>query len=139
LNGAKRLDSLTASELLALSDAPIMVVLDGVSRLASRHWQDAVKAARLGDLGRARRSLEALDRLDGGETTWLADLGRRTLDNGRITRIQVHGLEAPDIICYLPVAEFVAGQEDWAPLLERWRSESGTDLKAWIKNTYGVA
>lgn len=139
LDGAKRLDILTASELLAFSDAHVLVVLDGIGKKGAALWRRAAAAAHKGDDRVATRALNDLDRLGGGETRWLADLGHRTLSNRRITRITVHGFEAPDIVCYLPVDEFISSESDWAPLLDAWRADQATDLKGWLKEKYNAS
>jgi hypothetical protein len=76
-------------------------------------------------------------RLPGGEALWLRDLLSKALDQERPSRITLHPLPQPDVVCYLPCP--IPGKS-WTQVTREWRgSRSGaTDLKGFVKSRYGV-
>jgi hypothetical protein len=141
MRGAKNLSSLAQADILFdYTDAPILVVLDGVhDDLVTPHWQAAADLAAQGRPGDARRALMRLDELPGGEAKWLRELGQRAVDSGRIKRIHIASIGVPDIICTLPV-DLIAPSElgdTWDQVLEGWRrsarpGQTARDLKGWL-------
>jgi hypothetical protein len=96
-------------------DAPIVVVLDNVVQLRVMPiWQRAVHAFRRKDPKLAERTLEELaSRSATKEELALAELGRRAIKVGRLSRITPFGLEKPDILDYLSPKYFNLDSDDW--------------------------
>jgi hypothetical protein len=96
-------------------DAPIVVVVDNVIQLRVMPiWQRAVDAFRSKDLKLAERTLaELASRSATKEELALAELGRRAIKVGRLSRITPFGLEKPDILDYLSPKYFNLDADDW--------------------------
>jgi hypothetical protein len=141
MEGAKNIEPyVTAKYLLGYSDANVRVVVDGVGRAATEGWSEARKAVETGDENAARRALERISRLRGREAQWLYEAGLAALERGAMSRIDVVGLDEPDILNYLPVKAIVPDAESWNSLASEWRaSNSRQDFKAWLRTAAGAS
>ena len=125
--------------LIAYSDAKIRVVLDRVGAAAAELWNEAVEAAKSSDSAKARRSLEKLARQQGRESKWLYEAGLAALARGHLDRIELVGLERPDIINYLPPVSFVPGATSWTQLFNEYRrSKRPEPFKQWLRAAKGA-
>lgn len=96
-------------------DAPIVVVVDNVVQLRVMPiWQRAVDAFRRKDLKLAERTLEELaSRSATKEELALAELGKRAIRVGRLSRITPFCLRQPDILDYLSPKYFNLDADNW--------------------------
>lgn len=131
---------LTADHILAYSDAKIRVVLDRIGGLAAQEWGQAVAAFRDGNLTTARRILDALPKPGrGGEAKWLSAAGVAALSRGQLDRIELVGLDKPDILQYLPVETIVPEPTSWGQLAAEWRADPQRgDFKDWLRSRKGA-
>lgn len=140
LRGAKGLRHLAAVPFLFdFTDANVLVVLDNLGSVA-KAWSDLRTSHASDDRRGIQRALAAMRSNPGGEGEWLAEFAEHASKRGVLHRVQVFGLQEPDIICYLPPACFLPdGTETWPQLLKRWRSEENgrarRDLKTWLRET----
>lgn len=145
MHGAKRLQSLAdARILLEGRDAPVLVVLDNLSvERVGGIWQDAADACLLEDFDGARQALRPLLEMQkefGDEYLFLHQLGLRASELGSMSRLHVHGLSLPDVICYLPIDSVLTGATSaWDDLILEWRdaaeergSKYATNIKKWL-------
>ena len=119
LRGAKDLRSVAEAKFLFSStEAMFLVVLDGLLMEKVRPiWDEAQGHANAGSIKDARRALGKLKHVEGGgELKWLEELGHAALNTAKIARIEVHGLEARDIVMYLPEGHFMNTSKTWAQL-----------------------
>lgn len=141
MRGAKNVESyVLAEQILAYSDARIRVVLDRVGSPVTRQWSDARRAWDRGNAPLARRLIDKLGTRSDRESQWLCQAGLAAVNRGTLSRIDVVGLDRPDIINYLPVAEFVPDASSWKDLFDEWRAvgKPGPDFKLWLKNSKGA-
>lgn len=104
LRGGKRAWSAAHAEwLLAISDAPMLVILDALAEdVVSGHWSEARRRYDAGDRDGAMTVLDELKRINEGEGGFLSSLGREALTLGVLDRIHAAGLSKDDILRYLP-------------------------------------
>lgn len=140
MDGAANLSAhLNAEFLLTYSDAGIRVVLDRIGAAATSEWDSAVTAARNSDREAARRHLEKLSRGKGRESAWLYEAGIAALSKGYLDRIQLVGLERPDIICYLPPGAIVPGATSWQQLGDEYFTvKPRPAFKQWLRDSKGA-
>ena len=120
--GAKKV--LQAMELRLLfehTDIRVRVVLDAIGDNAALLWAEAA-AAEMDDPAASRRALERLGRLPGGEPEWLSKAGLEIFGRGWLHRIDVVGLDRPDIIDYLPVGKLVPTATSWSALRSEYEA-----------------
>lgn len=129
-----------ADHLIAYSDAKIRVVLDRVGAASADRWNEAVEAAKNSDHLAARRHLERLANGPGKESKWLYQAGLAALHRGHLDRIELVGLERPDIINYLPVASIVSGATSWKHLADEYfrGQTSAPSFKHWLRSEKGA-
>lgn len=144
MRGAANVEAhLTAEHILTFSEAKIRVVLDKIGGLTAKEWAAACTAFEAGKATEARRLLDGLPKPGRGrEAEWLAEAGRVALERGWLDRIELVGLDKPDIIQYLPVEALVPGGGSWNDLVGEWRrsgAHTQEDFKAWIKRSKGAS
>jgi hypothetical protein len=139
MGGAKQTETFVNSQLLArFTDGTLLIVVDGAGSVASELWEQAVASVRSGDIDAAHRALNKIDRLPGGETSWVASAGLAALRAGQLERVNLVGLERLDIIDYLPVESFVPGAS-WARLrTEHAAAGKRPEFKEWLRKQYGA-
>ncbi|NIL91354.1 hypothetical protein RhoFasSB10_03697 [Rhodococcus fascians] len=139
MRGAKRLKSLAEARFIFLgTQAKILVVVDNIENTGLiALWSNIVEAAKQGDLDLARRAAATLSSQKTDEAVYLGELASAALEIGNIDRIEVHGLAAPDIICYLPEREiFGANRQSWTELIADWTrtmNNRPTNIKGFLK------
>jgi energy-coupling factor transporter ATP-binding protein EcfA2 len=146
INGAANARSIAdARILLDATDASIVLVLDNViSGPALEIWNAATELLQNGERKSAKATLGRLPRLGpGGELLWLQELGERAIDANVIHRIKPFGLSKRDIVCYLPVSEFIPGAAKWEDLEAAYDSArakrlTNADFKSWLKTMRGA-
>ena len=76
----------------------------------------------------------------GREAQWLYEAGRATLKRGQIDRIEIVGLDRPDIINYLPVESIVPGAVGWKQLADEYfRGDTSITFKQWLRSAKGAS
>lgn len=123
MRGAIHAKSLVEARLLFLAtEAQILVVLDNISHgELAEPWAALRDAAKVGDLDAARESIGAIAALKVDEAKYLAELASAALETSDISRIHVHGLSQPDIVCYLPESDLLPQPSPtWTELKEDW-------------------
>ncbi|BCW52031.1 hypothetical protein [Arthrobacter sp. StoSoilB13] len=146
INGARHARSIAdARILLDATDASIILVLDNVtSGPALRIWDAATELLQNGERKSAKAALGRLSGLGpGGELLWLQELGERAIDANVIHRIKPFGLSKRDIVCYLPVSEFIPTAATWEELeaayeFARAKRLTSVDFKSWLKTMRGA-
>lgn len=123
-------------------EAPIVVVFDNVAEArVKRIWQRAVTAVRTGDSRLAERVLSELETPSATkEERALAELGKRAIRVGRLSRITPFGLGQADILDYLSPSHFGLEGSDWqtykAAFLARKRLRE--PFKDFLRREYGA-
>lgn len=121
-------------------DAPIIVVFDNVVQRRVRPiWQRAVEAFGAKDPKLAERTLAELESKSATkEERALAELGRRAIQVGRLSRITPFGLGKPDILDYLSPKHFNLDADDWQPFKTAFASKKRTDesFKDFMRREY---
>ncbi|MGW6174102.1 hypothetical protein ACWF5H_11470 [Arthrobacter sp. NPDC055138] len=146
INGAAHARSIADARILFdATEASVVFVLDNVvGREASEIWESAVGAYENGQRKVAKSILARLTDLSfGGESLWLRELGERAIDCNVIHRIRPFGLSKRDILCYLPVTDFVSGARRWEDLeteYDRARRDGRTKMafKSWLTTMRGA-
>jgi energy-coupling factor transporter ATP-binding protein EcfA2 len=128
---------LDAQFLATFTDAVFVIALDRTSTSRARSALDRLRHAvslPTSDPSRHRLVNQALAPLERGtdEEQKLAELIRAAAKNGDLDRMRVHGFSKPDIIEYLPVAEFMPEAQTWREAKKRW--PRGTDFKEWLRS-----
>lgn len=139
MRGAIHAKSLVEARLLFMAtEAQILVVLDNLrNREVSKPWAKLQAAAAIGDLDAAQESVATIAGLKAGEAKYLAELASAALETGDVSRIHVHGLSQPDIVCYLPESELLPQPSPtWEELKESWStaSQSPSNIKKYLHN-----
>jgi hypothetical protein len=121
-------------------DAPIVVVFDNVvqSRVMAI-WQRAVAAFTDKDSRLAERTLAELEvKHATKEERALAELGRRAIRVGRLSRITPFGLSQPDILDYLAPSHFNLDADDWHAYKAAFRARKrvGEGFKDFMRQEY---
>lgn len=146
INGARHARSIAdARILLDATDASFVLVLDNVtSGPALEVWDAATKLLQNGERKSAKAALGRLPDLGpGGELLWLQELGERAIDANVMHRIKPFGLSKRDIVCYLPVSEFITTAATWEELEAAYDSArakrlTSVDFKSWLKTMRGA-
>ncbi|CAH0230638.1 hypothetical protein SRABI91_02629 [Rhodococcoides fascians] len=139
MRGAKRLKSLAEARFIFMgTQAKILVVVDNVKNDELYPlWSNIIRAFARGDFESARRGAAELSTQGTDEAVYLGELASASLEIGNIERIEVHGLSAPDVICYLPEsALFGTTQYSWQELTADWTSSSAgrpKNIKGYLK------
>jgi ABC-type transport system involved in cytochrome c biogenesis ATPase subunit len=142
LHGARHAASLADARLLFDgTDAQILVVLDNLEHHeVDEVWMRTTALAADGDLDGARACLDELRLSKSSERLFLHQLGLRALEVGRMDRIHIHGLNEPDVICYLPPELLLHKAKPWSELIGSWQRDSGlkppTNLKKWLRTNH---
>ena len=142
MRGARRLAEVIDSQFLFhYSDAKIIALLDNVAAATlNAAWQQAVVMAAMDGPGPASAALRlALPPKDRAEHVFLGEFLSKVLHEGSvIDRVIPYGLQACDVILYLPVTAFVPGAGSWDSVLARHQAEGGRlGLKQWMSKRYG--
>lgn len=144
MGGAKNLKhALAVRMLFEFTDARVVVVLDNSSQ-AVKHWNNFRNAHLVGDERAANAAIGRLRKLDSGEARWLYEFAEEVRRTDLIGRVIVVGLSEPDVVCYLPLEQFLtSGSEDWSDVLTAWNQSTlggrPTDLKGWLKANRGAS
>ncbi|MGK2932133.1 MAG: hypothetical protein ACSLFD_05110 [Solirubrobacterales bacterium] len=144
--GGKQLPHTVESRVLfEFTDASVVGLLDNQSaERANRIWERALKLRRDGDLQGAIDEVDRGFRGGKGEDGYLRRWLANALDLGVHDRIFPEGLEKRDVLDYLPVSDFVAGEVSWDALREQHahaRSEldrTPSDFKEWLVQRRGA-
>lgn len=138
MRGTHNLLTLLDSQFLTtFTDATFVVALDRTSMSKVRRAMDSLRQACDQSIpmnGRPRLMQKALEPLQNGtsEERALSELLQALARSGTLERFEVHGLSKPDIIEYLPVADFVPDATSWAEAKKSW--PRGTDFKGWLRS-----
>lgn len=123
-------------------DAPIVVVVDNVVQARVLPiWERAVDAFRAGNLKLAERTLTELEsRSATKEERALAELGKRGIQVGWLSRIAPFGLQQPDILDYLSPRYFNLNAADWQIYKAAFqaRKRNGDSFKDFVRREYGA-
>lgn len=121
-------------------DAPIVVVFDNVVQAkVTPIWQRAVAACHANDSRAAERILAELDsKYATKEERALAELGRRAIRVGRLSRIVPFGLSQPDILDYLAPSHFNLEGDDWEVYKAAFglKKRGGESFKDFVRREY---
>lgn len=147
IRGGGRLASTADSRVLFdYTDAHVVALLDNTdARRVADVWERSVEAAATGDLAEAKQIVTDEIGYRDGESQYLTSWLTRALDYGLASRLSPAGLEAADIIEYLPVERVVPTATSWDELHDRHREEretrSGTPkgFKEWLSARYRVS
>lgn len=153
LHGGKRLSSTVDSQVLFdHTDAHLVALLDNVrADQLTKVWEAAKAAAMQNDVSGAKRmivtGLPDDQRSKGQEYSYIRPWLTKSLDKNVFERITPYGLEAADIVRYLPVELVVPGAGSWTALddeHERAVAAAGPrqsplkDFKQWLRQTHNV-
>lgn len=142
LGGATQLKGALQGQFLSdFTDARIVAVLDNLDLAYLRDsWRDAKSAKSRSGFGAGLAVL--LERYSGRhlstEQQFIREFLIRSMENDIEARVTVHGMSKPDIIMYLDVNKFVPNAESWECLWEESQRHQKGNLKAWLKQQYGV-
>lgn len=121
-------------------DAPIVVVLDNVVQARVMPiWQRAVSAFQAKDSRLAERTISELESNSATkEERALAELGRRAIRIGRLSRITPFGLGQADILDYLAPIQFGLEDGDWQMYKAAFRTRKrlGESFKDFLRREY---
>lgn len=141
MSGAAKLAPVVDSRLIFdYSDAKVLAVIDNTDKRVLAIWDRAVEAAHSDSPSAARSILEELKR--DGEPGFIRNFGIRSVELGRTDRIDLCGLNKPDILEYLPPKSLMprASDLDWDQLRSRAGAKSGTAIrKTWLRDNYGFS
>jgi hypothetical protein len=140
MNGASNLSAFVSARfVLTYSDARIRVVLDRIGAGSGVAWDEATEALARSDRDAARSALERIGRRTDKESRWLYEAGMAAMEGGYFSRIDVVGLDEPDIINYLPVESFVPGAPSWQSLFRDWnKTGRNRPFKQWLNASKGA-
>jgi hypothetical protein len=135
IRGAKQLPATVDSQFLFdFTDATVIVMLDAVDMSeVELAWNRAQTLAAEGDISGAGDSLRSSLAGNAPERRWMREFLSKSLERGIHDRLVPFGLEALDVIEYLPPLQLVPGANSWGELRDQHRS-SGTkkDFKSWL-------
>jgi hypothetical protein len=129
--------------LFDFTDAGVVVCLDRVKLDPYvEGWEEAKALSRKGRVGPALKALEPLTIWQTPEGLAMHQLARRAIERRRADRIDIHGMERPDIIEYLPVKAFVRDADDWSEVTREWKRYRGAggdrSFKEWLTREKGA-
>src|SRR5579871_1059029 len=111
--GTKAVGAAAAEMQLRFTDARVCFLVDNNSRgLAETAWREAQRLARRGERALALKELDLLGR-GTPEQQFLQTVCVGAIKHSHHDRVQVTGWNAPDVICLLPVEEFLRGFKSW--------------------------
>lgn len=135
LRGAKQLPATVDSQFLFdYTDAHVVVLLDAIDAGdVSRAWARALETAQSADAGRAGIVLREALPGNSAEMRWMREFLSKAIDRGVHDRLTPFGLQALDVIDYLPSERLVTPPAPWSQLRDEWKA-SGTskDFKGWL-------
>jgi hypothetical protein len=133
MHGASRARSLVDQNLLlTVTDSPVLVVLDNVRNEEVQRCKEAIiHAVESGDIEEAESHADNIKRSSRDEEgAYLASLFRLAIHEGLVDHIDVHGLEMPDVICYLPEDVVLSSPgRNWIELVAEWRDLLDRQIK----------
>lgn len=138
LRGAKQLPATVDSQFLFdFTDAHVVVMLDATDAAhVDRVWRETQERAAATGTERAGGYLR--DSLPGNqpELRWMREFLSKSVEANIAGRLTPFGLEAMDVVEYLPVDVLVPGAHSWSELRSA-HSSSGTrkDFKSWLVAT----
>ena len=146
MRGASQLPGTVDSRVLYdFTDAHVFVLLDALDPKAVHDiWEKALQMVEADGRRDAIDFLgEKLKALKIDESRYLAGWGQRALETELEARLTPLVLSKPDIVDYLPVADFVANAESWESLRSKLNSDSGSvqsgsKFKSWLKENHGA-
>lgn len=144
--GGKRLAGTTDSRVLFdFTDAHVVALLDNTNATKiANTWGRAVEAAATGNTDQAKAIVVAGIGYEDGESQYLTTWLTRALDRGLAARLTPQGLEAADIIEYLPVQRIVPKATSWIQLREQHATERASgknapkDFKEWLSKQFNA-
>ena len=142
MRGAAKLKSTLDSRVLFdFTDAHLFPVLDAMSRdVVSDTWSRAQQAKKTeGIQASIEVVLKGLGAFKVDEARLMESFMTRALELNREVRLTPQGITEPDILHYLPVAEFVEDAESWKSLLDeltrsKGSTPSGNEFKKWLRD-----
>lgn len=146
MRGASQLPGTVDSRVLYdFTDAHVFVLLDALDpKTVYDIWEKALQMVEADGRRDAIDFLgEKLKALKIDESRFLAGWGQRALETELEARLTPLVLSKPDIVDYLPVADFVANAKSWESLRSKLNSDSGSiqsgsKFKSWLKENHGA-
>jgi hypothetical protein len=132
--GTKAIGAANVGMLMQFSDATICFVVDHNTKgLLEKCWAEALRFARKGEKAPAKKALESLS-FATSEQDFLRGVCLEAVERGYHEKIRVTGWEVPDVICLLPVGEFLPGFNSWEDVQQKCRL--GQNLKDAIQELH---
>ncbi|MDH3010061.1 AAA family ATPase [Gordonia alkanivorans] len=136
LHGGRNVSALPEARLMIdTNQAPILVVMDHLRADAiGGAWERIKGHAEAGRFEDALRVVERDLKVGGGksELSYLRQLARTSIENHNTSRLYIHGLSRPDVICYLP-EEFILTQnprkKNWHQLIDEWENNPSPTVR----------
>jgi hypothetical protein len=126
--------------LFDFTDATVIVMLDAIEPgEVALAWDRARKMAHRGETAAAGDALRAALAGNAAELRWMREFLSKSLERGISDRLMPFGLEALDVIEYLPVHHLVPKGTSWEQLRrDHGASGSKKDFKTWLSLSTGA-
>lgn len=141
MRGAKHLPGVIDAQLLLdYTDAHLIIALDNLHQAhVTDVWDRSRAAAANGDLATALEIVNVgYTGKISAELGWLKEFCWGALERDLTGRINIHAMEAGDIIYYLPVQAFVPEVDSWETLVDACHASGAKSFKPWLQRTHGV-
>ena len=138
IRGVKDAGKTVDARLLEFSDAPVVIMVDGLGPDARETWEHIRQLAGTGNLKSARELAKERYTGDSFEAKFLREVAELLLRTGsNLERFTIHALAAKDIIELLPAEQLLDGKTTWPEARRRYEAARTTDdFKKWIAHTY---